>query len=68
MSEMLTIQERVQIQLKRNRQAGIKPSSQRDLATYIGKSPVYVGEILQGFKLGPKGRGYLEKIIKYVGI
>ncbi|KJW12886.1 hypothetical protein [Levilactobacillus spicheri] len=68
MSDTLTIIERVTIQLSRNRHAGIKPGTQRDLATYIDKSPAYVGEILRGSKLGPSGRKYLEKILTYVGI
>lgn len=64
----LSIQERVSIQLGRNKKLGIKPNTNRDIAKYIGKSPVYVGDIIKEQNLGPKGRRYLEKIKAYVGI
>lgn len=68
MSDTLTTLERVTIQLGRNRRAGIKPASQRDLASYIKKSPAYIGDLLRGTKLGPNGREHLKKILTYVGV
>ncbi|MFD1455194.1 XRE family transcriptional regulator [Levilactobacillus lanxiensis] len=68
MSDTLTTLERVTIQLGRNRRAGIKPASQRDLAQYMEKSPTYIGDLLRGNKLGPSGREHLKKILSYVGV
>ncbi|CAJ1227067.1 hypothetical protein LZY01_23810 [Levilactobacillus zymae] len=68
MTNVLSVYERITIQLSRNKKAGIRPATQRDLAEYLEKSPTYVGEILRGGKLGPRGRKYLNMIIDYVGI
>ncbi|NVO88910.1 XRE family transcriptional regulator [Lactobacillus rhamnosus] len=60
--------ERIKLQLDRNRAAGIRPASQKDVADFLGVSPVYARDILRGERLGSKGREYLHKALNYIGV
>ncbi|ETA73473.1 LexA family transcriptional regulator [Ligilactobacillus equi] len=64
----LSFKEKVIIQLMRNKDAGLEPSSQAEIARKFGISKAYVGNILDKTQKGPKTNELRKRIASYVGI
>lgn len=67
MSE-LSYKERLKIQLMRNRELGLEPSSQKAIAEKFGLSRVYVGTVIENHQHGPKADEWRKKFAAYAGM
>lgn len=64
----LSFKERIVVQLMRNKEAGLEPASQAEIARKFGISKVYVGSILDETQRGPKTDELRKRIASYVGV
>lgn len=67
MSE-LSYKERLKVQLMRNRELGLEPSSQKAIAEKFGLSRVYVGTVIENHQHGPKADEWRKKFAAYAGM
>ena len=65
MQKNLTYKQKLTIELMRNKQIGLTPTTQRDLAKKFHLSPVYVGEIINGKRDGNKAKEWKKKFLEY---
>lgn len=64
----LTYKERLTIQLMRNKEAGLKPSTQTDIAEKFGISKMYVNTVVNELQRGKKSDEWRKKFAKYAGM
>lgn len=64
----LTYKEKLLIQLMRNKQSGLEPSSQKAIADKFGLSRVYVGSVIDNRQHGPKSDEWRKKFAAYAGL
>lgn len=64
----LSYKEKLRIQLMRNRERGLEPSSQKAIAEKFGLSRVYVGTVIENRQHGPKADTWRKKFAAYAGM
>lgn len=65
---LFSFEEKVMIQLKRNRDGGLTPKTKKELSSILNLSRAYVDEVIKGTQNGPKARQYKLKIARILGI
>ena len=65
---MMNYKERMTIQLMRNRTVGLSPKTQADIAQEFHLSKMYVNEVINEKRQGPKAIEWRTKFAKYAGI
>lgn len=56
------------IQLMRNKQAGLSPCTQADIANKFGLSRMYVGTVIKEIQHGKKADEWRKKFAEYAGM
>lgn len=64
----LNYKERLRIQLMRNKESGLEPSSQSAIASKFDLSRVYVSTVINGKGKGPKAADWRKKFAAYAGM
>lgn len=64
----LTFNEKMVIQLMRNRAAGLHPQSNKEIAERFAVSEVYVSDIIRGRRSGKKAEEWRNRFADYAGM
>ncbi|WP_419038530.1 XRE family transcriptional regulator [Ligilactobacillus animalis] len=64
----LTYKERITVQLMRNKRAGLKPTTQADIAKHFGLSRMYVSTVINEVQSGKKSDEWRVKFAEYAGM
>ncbi len=64
----LTYKERITVQLMRNKRAGLKPTTQAEIAKRFGLSKMYVSTVINEVQSGKKSDEWRVKFAEYAGM
>ena len=64
----LTYEDRMIIQLKKNRRAGLQPGTQVEIARKFNLTKAYVNTVIKGSQRGAKSDEWRRKFAAYAGI